>query len=137
MPTIFDHPTEHPLKKQPPYVQEIHTTPHPDDDAKESVNKLLHSHHQSMGLFAAFAKHPKGINFANQEPDEVILLFLRRHFITNIPWIFATFLLLILPPVFLFLLSFVPSLVIPSGLTLVLVAFYYLIVLSYANIIKA
>lgn len=124
MPTIFNNEPEPPQVPPPPI--------HPDSPAIESVDKLLHSKNQPMGLFAAYALHPKGISFTNQEPDEIILLFLRRHFITNIPWILATFLLLIIPPILLALLAFFPSLAIPGGLIFVLVAFYYLITISYA-----
>lgn len=125
MPTIFNN--------EPPSHTPVPPKPmHPAAPAIESVNKLLQSKDKSMGLFAAYALHPKGITFTNQEPDEIILLFLRRHFITNVPWILALLLLLLIPPILLILLALFPSLAIPGGLIFVLVALYYLIVISYA-----
>jgi hypothetical protein len=128
MPDIFSskHPKE---SKQPKKNQ---SKPHPANDAVASVEKLLDSPHHQMGLFATYAKHPKGVTFTNQEPDEDILLFLRRHFITNIPWVIATFFLFFLPPLFLFFLTFLDGFVLPQGLVIVLIGFYYLIVISYA-----
>jgi hypothetical protein len=141
MPDIFrtrrqpNQPQEEPPPAESaPVAQHPHVS-HPigpDSDARESIEKLMHSHHQPMGLFATFAKHPKGITFANQEPDEIILLFLRRHFITNIPWLLATFFFLLLPPVLLLLLSAIPDFILPLGLTIVLTGFYYLIIIGYA-----
>lgn len=127
MPTIFDnqpHETK-PQAIKPPVV-------HPDHDAISSINKLIHSRHHSMGLFQDFALHPKGITFANQEPDEMILLFLRRHFITNIPWILITILFLLIPPLLFFVISLLPTFTFPMGLTIVLTGFYYLITIGYA-----
>lgn len=126
MPTIFNNQPHEPKHEPKPPVT------HPDHDAIVSVDKLIHSKHQSMGLFQAFAKHPTGITFANQEPDEIILLFLRRHFITNIPWILTTVLFLLIPPILLFGLSLLPTFTFPQGLTTVLVLFYYLITIGYA-----
>ncbi len=128
MPDIFNtKPSEEP--KQP---KEIHSRSHPANDAVVSVEKLMQSRHHTMGLFATYAKHPKGVTFTNQEPDEDILLFLRRHFITNIPWVIVTFLLFLIPPLFLFFLTFLDGFVLPQGLIIVLTIFYYLIVASYA-----
>ena len=103
-----------------------------NNHAVQSVSKLLHSKYEPMGLFTSYSMHPKGVTFANQEPDEAILLFLRRHFITNVPWILLTLLLFLVPPVFFALISFVPALTFPQGLTILLSAFYYLLVISYA-----
>jgi hypothetical protein len=128
MPDIFSPK----LPEEPKQPKETHPKPHPANDAVASVEKLMHSPHHQMGLFATYAKHPKGITFTNQEPDEDILLFLRRHFITNIPWVIATFFLFLLPPILLFLISLFNGFVLPQGLTIVLTIFYYLIVISYA-----
>lgn len=125
MPDIFSpKPVEEPT--------EIQHKPHPDADARKSVEKLMHSPHHTMRLFASYQLHPKGVTFTNQEPDEDILLFVRRHLITNLPWAIISFLLLLIPPILLFLLSFIDGFVLPQGLIIVLTAFYYLLILSYA-----
>ena len=46
-------------------------------------------------------RRPIGIYFANQQQNEVILLFLRKHPITQVGWILAS-LILIVTPFFLF-----------------------------------
>lgn len=121
------HPAEHEAPK-------LHRVAHPDADAIESVNKILHGEKHTAGLLSSYCVRPEGIGFANQEPDEMIILFVRRHFITNVPWILTTLLLYILPPV-LFSLMQVLNLsfgTFPIGLLIVLTGFYYLVVTSYA-----
>lgn len=122
MPTVFEQP------QQP---KELPDTNPSLKAAVEAADKLMHTRPKSMGLFAAFAKQPKGVAFVNQEPDEAILLFLRKHFITNIPWIATTFFLALIPPLLFLFLSFFPF-VLPQGLTIVLVCFYYLVIITYA-----
>ncbi|MFH1832869.1 MAG: hypothetical protein ABH816_01730 [Candidatus Levyibacteriota bacterium] len=83
---------------------------------------------------ASFCQRPTGISFQNQHEEEEILLFLRRHFITNIPWIFLTLIFVLLPFVFFFANSSF-SLIgfdnIPKVFITISVVFYYLIVLNY------
>ncbi|HSA83285.1 MAG TPA: hypothetical protein VLF20_00180, partial [Patescibacteria group bacterium] len=128
MPTIFTHTEK---KKPEEKHEEIQTPANPSlSHAMEAADKLTHTRPKNIGLFAAFAKQPKGVIFVNQEPDEAILLFLRRHFITNIPWIIASLILCAIPPVILSFLSFL-SFRLPEGLSIVLLGLYYLIVMSY------
>lgn len=54
-----------------------------------------------MRIFPAFFDRPDKMRFADQEEDEKIELLLRRHFITNFPWIFLTFLGVFAVPVVL------------------------------------
>ncbi|MBI5045282.1 MAG: hypothetical protein HZC02_05140 [Candidatus Levybacteria bacterium] len=88
---------------------------------------------REMHPFASFHIAPEGITFENQEKDEEILLFLRRHFITNINWIAGTIAFTLLPiVVFLFhtlQLVILPEL--PPQFLLVILLFYYLIVFGY------
>jgi membrane protein YdbS with pleckstrin-like domain len=49
---------------------------------------------------AAFTASPPNIRFENQEAEEKIILLLRRHWVTNLPWIFIVFLMMIIPPFF-------------------------------------
>lgn len=53
----------------------------------------------SFSLFPAFLDHPAKIKFADQEEGEHIELFLRQHWVTNVPWIFTTTLLILFPVV--------------------------------------
>ena len=133
MPDIF---IDHEDQKQPtPKPETVPAAPvHPDAHALDSVNKLLTSKHHNMGFLSYYAVHPKGITFVNQEPDEDILLFLRRHFITNVPWIIATLLLFIIPPLIFGITQVLPIAIfsLPSGLIISLTILYYLVCLSYA-----
>lgn len=52
---------------------------------------------QAKTAFSAFVSLPKNIHFENQEKDETVILLLRKHWVTNIPWLFFGFLMLIFP----------------------------------------
>jgi len=88
-----------------------------------------HSHSLS-----SFCRNPKGFSFRDQDEDEKILLFLRKHFITNFTWIFITIILITIPPFLLFIPflreTFLSS--VPFNFLVVSVIFYYLIVFSFA-----
>lgn len=48
-------------------------------------------------FFPAFLDLPPKIRFADQEEGEQIELFLRQHWITNVPWLLTTIFLIFLP----------------------------------------
>lgn len=50
-----------------------------------------------FNLFPSLFDRPASIRFAYQEKDEYIELFLRQHWIVNVPWIIVTVLGIILP----------------------------------------
>jgi len=50
------------------------------------------------GLLAAFVERPKKICFETQTPDEELVLLLRRHWFTNLPWIVLVLVMLFVPP---------------------------------------
>ncbi len=66
---------------------------------------------QKTNALAAFIKKPKNINFETQEKKEEIVLFLRRHWITNVPWVLVIVLMLVAPVFLRFfpLLDFLPG----------------------------
>lgn len=87
-----------------------------------------------ISRLASFFEKPDGVSFQNQEEDEKILLFLRPHFITNLPWIFITLVLMAIPPLFLTLNSQFSILnlnALPARFTTIFTVFYYLIILNY------
>ena len=87
-----------------------------------------------LGLLSMFRMRPTGVTFVNQEEDEEIVLFIRRHFVTNFPWIFITALFLVLPLITIFffqITNFVLFDISPMFLTM-LITFYYLVVFTYA-----
>ena len=79
--------------------------------------------------FSSFLVLPhERVRFENQEPEEEILMILRRHTITNIPWILISFLLLLSP----FVLTTFPLLVsFPWKYQLVFVIVWYLVLLMF------
>lgn len=52
-----------------------------------------------MSPLTAFAVNPTSLRFETQEDTEKVILFLRQHFIVNVPWILGTILLVIAPTV--------------------------------------
>lgn len=97
------------------------------------VQKSIEGNH--IHAFSSFCQDPpKNMHFQNQDDDEKILLFLRAHFITNVPWILGAIILAVLPPLFLIYQSFVSllfSISIPQNFVTVFVLFYYLLVFTY------
>lgn len=86
-----------------------------------------------MHFYTTFAHMPSGITFQDQEPGELILLLLRRHFVTNVPWITFVILLSILPfTLFPFILAFFPFPLPSPNVLLLLLAFYYLLIFGIA-----
>lgn len=89
-----------------------------------------------MHSLAAFCQNPAGISFQTQDIDEVIVLFLRRHIITNVPWILGAVFLIIAPLLILGTLRLFnnagdPLASLPSGYAQILTLFYYLFVFAY------
>lgn len=89
---------------------------------KKELDHLAQSH-----PLAAFLVKPRDVRFEAQEKNEEILLLLRRHPITNLPWILFFLALLLVPPIFLPLLislEIIPPL--PASLRLIITLFWYL-----------
>lgn len=130
---IFIAPKRNKVKKQP--TQE----PKNQERGKKLTAKINrssshpHVHGEKVKFLSSFKIKPQGISFRDQAEDEEIFLFLRRHFITNVPWLITTFILVTLPLFGLIIYdsSLFPFKV-PLGYTLILVLFYYLIVASFA-----
>lgn len=105
--------------------------------AKEKLHPvtLLNRPASKPHLFSTFCPNPIGVTFETQEPDEKIILLLRRHFITNLRWIVAGAFFLILPLLLLPLIlsdDFFNILVsIPDSYVLVVTLLYYLVVIGY------
>lgn len=118
MPDVFVKPTQ---KKE---LSEVETKAKAETPQKSS---------NTPSLFSSYCFNPVGVSFANQETDEEMVLFLRRHFITNFPWIFYTFSFLIAPPLLFATinLSGVTLFSVPQQFSTIMVLFYYVLVLNY------
>src|SRR5580704_4322959 len=77
MPDLFNDTTQPNTSTPPPVAQPV--APLTPAVVKKHVR-----------LFTTFCQNPLNISFAEQEDDETIILFLRRDFITNVPWIIAS-----------------------------------------------
>lgn len=123
MPDVFtDKPTQKPSTE--PKVSETY-----------NPISIMAAKENKPGFFTAFSPKPIGLSFATQEPEEQILLLLRKHFITNIPWVltiifFILISFLLLP--FLRSDTFSSVFFIPDSYLIVLGIFYYLLLLGYA-----
>jgi hypothetical protein len=113
-----------------------HTPSQPQPAAPADLQAVLHS----LGLFTTYCKNPKGVSFAEQAKDETIILFLRRDFITNVPWIAATVALAFIPYLvrFIFVSTNFSLFTLPDNISFTLVSFYYLIVVGFvfANMVS-
>lgn len=87
-----------------------------------------------VSLFPAFYDCPPRIRLVHQEEDEHIELFLRQHWVTNIPWIF-TAIIGILVPLFLPLIKgFILSIVtfsVPTDIYISFIILWYMFILFY------
>lgn len=80
---------------------------------------------------SSFAYCPEGVNFEEQKENEKIELFLRRHFITNFPWILASLALSLLPILFPFISKTLPF-PLPSPTIIILILFtYYVFIFGF------
>jgi hypothetical protein len=93
-----------------------------DQKFRQKVYELIKD--KTAWPLSAFLARPKVFNFDGQNEDEEILLVLRRHWFTNLHWIFLAFVMLIGP----FFLKYVPLLdSFPSKYQFVFILFWYLL----------
>lgn len=97
-------PEKEPQEKPKPEAKKI------KGKGKE-VKKLTTDLEETSSPVASFATKPAGVRFETQAEEEEIILLLRKHWITNIPWLFIGVLLIIAPLVLRWfpLLTFLPT----------------------------
>lgn len=90
------------------------STPLRTGGVKEKEREIMPSRHDLPGHshnpLATFCYRPDNVNFETQESGEKVVLFLRPHIVTNIPWVILAVLLFLAPAVLgnFPLLSFLP-----------------------------
>lgn len=114
MPDIFVSPSQNPgSESAPPPPAKLNSPPKPG----------------KATLLTAYSFMPEDMNFETQEPGETIILLLRRHLITTLPWIIVS-IILILTPVIIFPVikfsSLLPSFVPASFITFIILSWYIL-----------
>lgn len=83
---------------------------------------------QTRNPLAAFVANPPDIRFETQEREEKIILLLRRHWITNLTWVFLMVLMILAP----FFLPFFPILdFLPLRYQTMAVILWYLLTLAF------
>jgi len=68
---------------------------------------------ETVKPLAAFVTRPANLHFETQEHQEEIILFLRRHIITNVPWVVITLVMVGAPWV---IAGFFPGGFLPQGI---------------------
>lgn len=105
-----------------------------DEKEEEKLKKDKIDIHK-VRTFSYFCIKPQGILFETQEDDEIVYIFLRRHFVTNAGWIITVLFASLVPPL---ILSFLGQIgyQIPFSFLQVAIAFsfFYLLLFTYAFI---
>lgn len=129
MPDIFVSPQKLPREEVLEEIEKETSIPHEITPPLEKEAKKK----SKVKLLSSFCSNPRNISFENQDEGEEVLLFLRRHFITNAPWILISIILLFIPlfvPSALKLLNITASSF--SNYLIISLIFYYLLVFVYA-----
>ncbi len=95
----------------------------------EEYSEVIRQSKKDEGLMAAFMVRPRGVRFETQDPEEKILLLLRRHVVTNLGWMFGSLVGVFVPFVFPFLPIY---LALPATYQILTVMVWYLLVFGYA-----
>ena len=83
---------------------------------------------QTHNPLASFAVRPSRVRFETQEKKEKLLLLLRRHIVTNVPWMLITIFGMLVP----WLIAFLPIWeLVPDRFQLVGAVIWYLLVVGY------
>lgn len=104
------------------------------EEGKSSHTTQTHParHEQNPHFYSSLVPYPRNISFDDQKANEEIILIVRRHFVTNVPWIVASILLALFPVTLLpFIVRFFPFTP-PTSQTSVLISlFFYLGVFGF------
>jgi len=104
--------------------------PHEKKTVLEKPAKEIHAHEfHSHNPLASYCYFPDSIRFVAKDSNERIVLFLRRHPITNIGWILIAFLMFAAPMV---LSSFPLLSFLPENFQLVAVLIWYMVAVAYS-----
>lgn len=80
------------------------TAPVAKSELLESLG--IKSHGGRLHALSSYFEDPSRVKFTNLLDEEILLLFLRRHFVTNFPWILKAFAMSLIPILFEFLGAF-------------------------------
>lgn len=80
-------------------AKSVKATEHKSIKSPKEYSSVMAEHRQTKNPLAAFVVRPKQLTFETQEAQEKVLLLLRRHVITNVPWIAGAVLMSLAPAV--------------------------------------
>lgn len=103
-----------------------------EGEGSHAIQTHATHHKQNPHFYSSLVPYPRNISFADQKANEEIVLIVRRHFVTNLPWLITALLLALFPitllPIIIRFFPFTP----PNFQTSVLVAlFFYLGVFGF------
>ncbi|GEM_PF-796672 len=103
------------------------------DLRKQIVEFQDHKDHSHSHLFEAYCEKPSGVSFADKLENEVLLLFLRKHFVTNLPWIVSAIALSFAPLILVGLagLGVLPINFLPPVYLAMILLLYYLFIAGF------
>lgn len=105
---------------------DTHVAPNPHTAVPPRNRHHVFGH--SHNPFSAFYYWPDKVWFETQEHEEKVVLLLRKHIITNVPWILLAGLFALAP----FILQYFPLLsFLPAKFQFVSIIFWYLIVMAF------
>ncbi len=99
-----------------------------EKSSEETQEEILLEKGEGNGLLSSFLYYPENAHFRTQDPEEKIVLLLRRHFITNIPWILISLFMFLVPSI-LSELNVIN--VVPQRFQTVILLIWYLFSMAY------
>lgn len=138
MPDIFidQDPPDKPLEQEVIKAEPKKETPSvvvSTANRNELLDSLGIKHHGGrVHAFSSYFEDPSRVKFTNLVDEEILLLFLRKHFVTNFPWFIKAIAMALIPIIFEFLSAFgfySSAFVSPAGKVIVY-GFYYFFILS-------
>lgn len=133
MPDIFvakdkkEHKTKKIISKKDPLEKATLSKKEKRPLSKKKISKHKLAGHTNNPL-ASFSYYPVKTSFVNKDPEEKIILLLRKHPLTNFGWIAVAFLMLI-APAFVSVFGFFEAL--PATFQFVLFIFWYLLTSAF------
>lgn len=97
-----------------------------DENSTDSERETHYGH--AHNPFAAYYYRPHKARFETQEKEEKVILLLRRHPITNLPWIFTALALSLVP---VFLLGTPLLFFLPPNFEFIALLLWYLVVVAF------
>ena len=122
---VLTPPISKPVKKTSTPIVTSTIPPIDDQHVTKTVYDIFgHTKHP----FSSALIIPKVFSFTEKNDDETILLALRSHWFTNVPWIIVLIFMLYIPS----LLRFVPSFSLAMNIKIIITFSWYLVAFAYA-----